>query len=256
MIDVQTYNRLPILKESEVGYGILVENDAGFISSTLDLNEELVREMQANITDYSKPIYVYATLQKYDVENRNGRVYPREILEREVGRYQKIIDMNASFHELDHPESSIVSLTKGSPHRVVEMFWRDNVLIGKLEILVSRGFRDHGGLYCGGDMVAHYLSYGMTLGVSSRGVGTLKTIGGKKMVQPDFELICFDVVSSPSTPGSYIYQNIEDFSKYDEKLVKSVQQQSPMGTGNTKDERKDAMMARLNHFLSGGNNRF
>jgi hypothetical protein len=237
---------LKILTEQEVGYGILVENDAGSISPTFELNSNLLREMKEGLIDYTKPIIVYATLQKYDVENRNGRVYPEDILRREVDRYQKVIDMNASYHELDHPESSVVSLTKGSPHRVIRMFWQGNVLIGELEILVSRGFREHGGLYCGGDMVAHYLSYGMTLGVSSRGVGTLKTVSGKKLVQPDFELICFDVVSSPSTPGSYIYRNLEDFSKYDEKIIpkQNVPNQS---TGNPKED----MMNRLNYFLHG-----
>lgn len=148
--------------------------------------------------------------------------------------------------------SSVVSLTKGSPHRIVEMFWKGNVLIGKLEILVSRGYREHGGLYCGGDMMAHYLSYGMTLGISSRGVGTLKTINGRKMVQPDFELICFDVVSSPSTLGSYIYKDLADFSKYDENPTSStssiIKPASIMQ--NSKDVRKDAMMNRLNQFLT------
>jgi hypothetical protein len=254
-MDLQVYNKLPILTESQVGYGILLEHDAGLISPTFDLNVGIIKEMQEHLTDYSQPIYVYATLQKYDSENRNGRIYPKDILFREVERYQKIIDMNASFHELDHPESSVVSLTKGSPHRVVEMFWKGNVLIGKLEILVSRGWRDHGGLYCGGDMVAHYLSYGMTLGVSSRGVGTLKTVNGRKMVQPDFELICFDVVSSPSTPGSYIYKDLNDFAKYDEKLVKSVNQmasQAPHNPQESRDDRKAAMMSRLNQFLAAG----
>lgn len=251
-MDTQTYKKLKILSESEIGYGILLEGDAGLISPTFDLNAGIIKEMKDNLTDYSQPIYVYSTLQKYDVENRNGRIYTEEILRREVERYQKIIDMNASFHELDHPESSVVSLTKGSPHRIVEMFWQGNVLIGKLEILVSRGYREHGGLYCGGDMVALYLSYGMTLGVSSRGVGTLKTVNGKKMVQPDFELICFDVVSSPSTPGSYIYRDLKDFSKYDEKLVKSINQMAVQPPQNTRDVRKAEMMDRLNQFLSVG----
>jgi hypothetical protein len=142
--------------------------------------------------------------------------------------------------------SSVVSLTKGSPYRILELFWQGNVLIGKLEVLVSRGFREHGGLYCGGDMVAHYLSYGMTMGTSSRGVGTLKTVNGKKMVQPDFELICFDTVSSPSTPGSYIYKNLEDFAKYDEKVIEKP---NVMGF-NTGSDKKDELMNRLNHFLN------
>jgi len=66
--------------------------------------------------------------------------------------------------------------------------------------------------------LAHYLSYGMTVGISSRGIGTLKKVGGQNMVQDDFELICWDAVSSPSTPGSYLYKDMNDFKKYDEVL--------------------------------------
>lgn len=252
-MDSQPLNEhLKILTESQVGFGILVESDAGSISPSFELNTPILREMKEGLVDYTKPIIVYATLQKYDIENRNGRIYPEDILRREVDKYQKIIDMNASFHELDHPESSVVSLTKGSPHRVLKMFWQGNVLIGELEILVSRGYREHGGLYCGGDMVAHYFSYGMTLGVSSRGVGTLKKANGKKIVQPDFELICFDVVSSPSTPGSYIYNKLEDFAKYDEKTVQSSQ---PNMQKNPKDARQEDLMNRLNFFLNPQNKR-
>jgi len=250
MPNEKNLNRLQILTEQQVGYGILLENDAGTISPLDELNVPLLQEMKENMLDVNKPIYVYATLQKYDVENRNGRIYPEDILRREVEKYQKIIDMNASYHELDHPESSVVSLTKGSPHRVVEMMWKGNLLIGKLEILVSRGYREYGGLYCGGDMVAHYLSYGMTLGISSRGVGTLKTVNGQKMVQDDFEIICFDAVSSPSTPGSYLYQNLDDFNKYDEKLDKPINVSTkPRSANDTREERKAAMMGRLDQFL-------
>ena len=83
----------------------------------------------------------------------------------------------------------------------------------------------------------------MTLGISSRGVGSLKKINGKNIVQNDFELICWDVVSSPSTPGSYIYKDINDFSKYDEATPES----EPMiSTGGKKEE----LMSKLSKFLS------
>jgi hypothetical protein len=238
--------RLKILTENQIGYGILVEHDAGSISPSFELNANILREMKEGLVDYTQPMIVYATLQKYGVTNRNGRVYSEDILRREVEKYQKVIDMNASYHELDHPDSSVVSLTKGSPHRVLEMFWQGNVLIGKLEILVSRGYREHGGLYCGGDMVSHYFSYGMTLGVSSRGVGTLKKAGNQKIVQPDFELICFDVVSSPSTPGSYIYNKLEDFAKYDEKITTPS---APEPQKSSREVRQEDLMNRLNFFL-------
>lgn len=114
--------------------------------------------------------------------------------------------------------SSTISLKGGSPYRIVELIWEGNALIGKLEILVSAGYRKSGIISCNGDLLAHYLSYGMTVGISSRGVGTLKKVGGQNVVQDDFELICWDAVSSPSTPGSYLYLNLKDFKKYDEVL--------------------------------------
>lgn len=209
LLEINKDNRTDILS-------ILVENDAGYISS--ERNEGLIREMNEHKLDFTQPIYVYATLQKYGTENRNGRVYPEVILKREANRYQEIINRNSSFHELDHPESSVISLKGGSPHRIVEIWWEGNTLIGKLEILISRGYRESGIISCDGDLVAHYLSYGMTLGISSRGIGSLKKINGQNVVQDDFELICWDIVSSPSTPGSYLYNEPEERLKYDEKL--------------------------------------
>lgn len=209
LLEINKDNRTDILS-------ILVENDAGYISS--ERNEGLIREMNEHKLDFTQPIYVYATLQKYGTENRNGRVYPEVILKREANRYQEIINRNSSFHELDHPESSVISLKGGSPHRIVEIWWEGNTLIGKLEILISRGYRESGIISCDGDLVAHYLSYGMTLGISSRGIGSLKKVNGQNVVQDDFELICWDIVSSPSTPGSYLYKEPEERLKYDEKL--------------------------------------
>ena len=235
---------LKILKEGEEGFGIMLESDAGFISK--EFTNKFITEGTINETlDLSKPIYYYATLQKYGVENRNGRVYPEDILRREVQRYQEVINRNSSFHEMDHPDSSTISLKGGSPYRIVELFWHGNALIGKLEILVSPGYRKAGIISCNGDLLAHYLSYGMTVGISSRGIGTLKKVGGKNMVQDDFELICWDAVSSPSTPGSYLYQDVNDFKKYDEVLP-TAKDEIEEANANTTDD----FMKRLQSFLS------
>lgn len=234
---------LRILKENEEGFGIILDKDAGFIDTKINekfLNEAVVR---GNI-DVTQPIIYYATLQKYGVENRNGRIYPEDILKREVERYRDVIGRNASFHELDHPSESVVSLKGGSPHRILDLFWEGNALIGKLEILVSEGYRKNGGIYCNGDLVALYLSYGMTLGISSRGVGSLKKVNGKNLVQDDFELICWDIVSSPSTPGSYLYKDVNDFSKFDEKIEYTNNQDV-----NYSKDNKDEFMNRLKSFL-------
>lgn len=226
---------LKVLKENEEGFGIIIDKNSGFISK--DFKSNLSESI--NTTNSPQPLYYYATLQKYGVENRNGRIYPEDILKREVEKYREVISRNASFHEVDHPDESVISLKGGSPYRIVDMFWEGNVLIGKLEILISEGYRKSGIISCNGDLIAHYLSYGMTVGVSSRGVGSVKKVNGKNIVQDDFELICWDAVSSPSTPGSYIYKDLNDFEKYDESLPV----EEPVG------DKRDELMNKLNYFL-------
>lgn len=194
-------------------YGILVEHD-GYIAPS---NQSLHEDVQREIEDDGSYI-VYATLQKADTPNRNGRIYPKDILERENQRYQQVIKDNASFHQLDHPDDSVVELKGGSPHRVLETWWDGKYLFGKLEILTSPGYRKYGIASVHGDIMAMYLfEYNMTLGVSSRGIGSLKEEGKYNKVQNDFELICWDVVSSPSTPGSYIYKEKEAYKTYDKE---------------------------------------
>jgi hypothetical protein len=123
---------IKILKENEEGFGIIIDHDAGSI--TKDINNRLNESIIKGGLDLTKPIIYYATLQKYGVENRNGRIYPEDILKREVERYRDVIRRNASFHELDHPQESVISLKGGSPHRILDMFWEGNAVIGKLEI--------------------------------------------------------------------------------------------------------------------------
>jgi hypothetical protein len=126
------------------------------------------------------------------------------LLKRKEQNYLKLIKEKRALGEADHPESSIVAVSRIS-HNVVDLWWEGNVLMGKLEIIMSPGFVNQGIISCEGDRVANYLRKGLKIGVSSRGVGSLEKEGGKNMVQDDFELICWDIVTSPSTPGSWIY---------------------------------------------------
>ncbi len=233
---------LRILKENEEGYGIIINEYSGSISTELNKRLKEGHEIQ----EANAPMYYYATLQKYGIENRNGRIYPENILRREIEKYMAIIRKNASFHELDHPSESIISLKGGSPYRIIDIFWEGNASIGKLELLISPAYRRSGIICCDGDMLAHYLSYGMTIGISSRGVGSLKKINGKNIVQDDYELICFDAVSSPSTTGSYIYKNPEDFSKYDEADINDA---PDIAQSNNQDRRQDEFLSKLTSFL-------
>ena len=204
-----------ILGPHEIGKGILIEEDAGYLSPLDKLNESILREAQER--DYKKPFEFYAVLQKYNTPNRNGRFYPENILKREAEKYRKTIQKGLSTSELNHPESSLNDLDRVS-HLITDIWWEGNVLMGKLKLLTSPGFHESGIVSTKGDIAANLMRQGVTMGVSSRGVGSLKKIGERNEVQDDFELICFDLVSSPSTPGAYLFPNAEDRMKYEENL--------------------------------------
>jgi len=208
-------NSLRILESNEIGHGILIEADAGWINPKDQLNVNLIQENKK--LDYKNPFEFYAVLQKHDVPNRNGRTYPEKILKREAERYKQIIEKGLSTSELNHPESSLIDLDRVA-HLITEIWWDGNILMGKLLLLTSPGFHERGIVSTKGDVAANLMRQGVSLGISSRGVGSLKKVGEKNEVQDDFELICFDLVSSPSTPGAYLFSNKEDRHKYDEKL--------------------------------------
>jgi hypothetical protein len=226
---------MKIIKPNETGTrGILVEYDAGYISPNLShkgttnsdlIKEHLLKEFKSgtNIAaDGSLPekVYVYAVLQKWGIENKNGRVYPKEILERENKRYQEYIKMGTSLGELNHPESSIIDADRVS-HRITETWWEVRTLMGKLEIDTTPGYHKLGIISSVGDKVVNMIRKGWTVGISSRGVGSLKQEGGKNLVQDDFELICWDIVTSPSTPGSWISTDAGDLKTFTESVDKS-----------------------------------
>lgn len=207
---------MKILGPSDTGKGILVEWDAGIINPNEPRNQSMIKESYGQL-EHSKPFEFYATLQKWGVPNRNGRVYPEKILRRESEKYQDAIKRGMSISELNHPESSLIDLDRVS-HLITEMWWEGNVLMGKIKLLTTPGFHERGIVSSKGDVAANMMRQGVTMGVSSRGVGSLVKKGDQNEVQDDFELICFDLVSSPSTPGAYLYLNKEDRPKYEEKL--------------------------------------
>tara|TARA_A200000159_G_scaffold90790_3_gene84289 strand:- start:576 stop:1196 length:621 start_codon:yes stop_codon:yes gene_type:complete len=132
-------------------------------------------------------------LQKSDTLNQNGRVYPRVILEREVRNYQKFIAENRALGECDHPDSSVVEL-KNASHIIREAYMDGDVCYGIVELLNTPS----------GKILQSLVESGVTLGISSRGVGSTKRKGDVDVVQDDFQLICWDFVSEPSTPGAFM----------------------------------------------------
>jgi hypothetical protein len=241
---------MKILAPNEVGKGILIEYDAGYVSPTEKHNLEFLSESK-NFLDYSKPFEFYAVLQKYNTPNRNGRIYPEKILKRESENYKKMIQKGTALSELNHPESSLIDLDRVS-HLITDVWWEGNILMGKLKLLTSPGFHERGIISCKGDMAANYLRQGVTLGISSRGVGSLAKKGDQNEVQDDFELICFDLVSSPSTPGAYLFLNAEDRNKYEENLEEEKQiKQSRVTDMETSQTNKSIdLMKRLDSFLN------
>ena len=144
--------------------------------------------------DTSGRTLVKGILQRSGAENQNGRVYPKNILEREVTKYQQLIKERRALGELDHPDSSVINL-KNVSHNVREVHWEGNDVVGTVEILPTPS----------GNILKELLRAGILLGISSRGMGSVSNIGeGKVEVGEDFELIGWDFVSNPSTHGAFM----------------------------------------------------
>jgi hypothetical protein len=238
---------LKILGPRDSGKGILVEYDAGYIDPNERRNLSMIRENR-DMLDHSKPFEFYAVLQKYNTPNRNGRIYPEKILKREADNYKKMIQKGTALSELNHPESSLIDLDRVS-HAITDIWWEGPVLLGKIKLLTSPGFHERGIVSTKGDLAANYLRQGVTLGISSRGVGSLKKVGEQNEVQDDFELICFDLVSSPSTPGAYLFREPNDRFQFEENLDEEKKMQAERHVGEMGANSLD-LMNRLSDYLS------
>tara|TARA_Y100001958_G_C21212819_1_gene538399 strand:- start:777 stop:1394 length:618 start_codon:yes stop_codon:yes gene_type:complete len=149
-------------------------------------------------------VIMKGVLQKADTLNQNGRVYPLPILEREIRNYQKFIKENRALGECDHPDSSVVEL-KNASHIIREAYMEGDICYGTVELLDTPA----------GKILQSLVESGVTLGISSRGVGSTKTEGDYQVVQDDFQLICWDFVSEPSTPGAFMMKEGVEISRSD-----------------------------------------
>ena len=194
---------LEIIKEGKTGHGILIEND-GFMYLKNTKENKMIRESIENGEwNIPHPFIVDAVFQKFGIKNANGRIYPEEVLKKQVEIYQQKIDERRALGELNHPAESTIDLDRIAIN-IIELHWEGRTLVGKLEINTSYGFRKYGIVSTRGDQMANLLLNGYKIGVSSRGVGSVEQKLGQYIVGDDFELICWDVVSDPSTPGAYI----------------------------------------------------
>lgn len=174
------------------------------------------------VIDENGNYFIYALLQKCDAENKNGRIYPRHVLEREVDNYMEMAkNTRNAIGECDHPEESVIML-KNSCHRIVECWWEGDELFGKVELLVSRPYKENGSLQNDADRIAMLIEdYDVVIGISSRGVGSLNQRNGKNIVDDDYELICWDLVHTPSTFNAYAFGEGEK-PKYENKTTEKT----------------------------------
>jgi len=151
-------------------------------------------KINESLKENNGKLVVKGVLQRADAKNQNGRVYPKEILTREANNYnENFIKQSRAMGELDHPDSSVVNLQNVS-HNVLEMHWRGNDLLGTVEVLSTPA----------GNILKELFKSGIKLGISSRGLGSIKQESSGDEVQGDFELIAFDFVSNPSTHGAFL----------------------------------------------------
>lgn len=228
---------IKLLKAGKTGFGLMIESDAGYIAPNDIRNQPFITEvkkLENGSVIMVEPLKLFVILQKYGVVNRNGRIYPENLLRKQAEAYQELINNRSAIGESDHPESSIISNDRVS-HEITKIWWEGKTLVGEIEILMSPGFIKQGIISCEGDRVANMLRRGIRVGVSSRGVGSLQEIDGKHIVQDDFELICWDIVTSPSTPGAYMFNNTQEASPF----VESAKKNKPL------------LVDKLNKFLLG-----
>ena len=158
------------------------------------------KQIDESIKENSGRLIVKGVLQRAESKNQNGRVYPRDVLLKEVSKYlENQVTERRALGELDHPDSSVVNLNNAS-HNVIEMHWDGDDLLGTVEVLSTPS----------GNVLKELFRSGIKLGISSRGLGSVEPVNeadgedGTVEVQPDFELIAFDFVSNPSTHGAFM----------------------------------------------------
>jgi len=142
----------------------------------------------------SGTLYLSGVMQKANTPNGNGRVYPGPVLKREIQNYKKLVKERRALGELDHPEDSVINL-KNASHMVTDIWWDGDSVMGKVKVLDTPS----------GQILRNLVQSGVSLGISSRGLGSVhESNNGQAVVEDDFQLICFDFVSEPSTPGAYM----------------------------------------------------
>ena len=159
----------------------------------LDYSDDLLNEEERAGNRDGTHLILAGKIQMCNEQNGNGRVYPQGVLEREIKNYGKLVKERRSLGELDHPDESVINL-KNASHLITQVWWEGNSVMGKLKILDTPA----------GQIAKQLVGGGVQLGISSRGLGSTHQQGGVTMVGDDFQLLCFDLVSEPSTTGAFL----------------------------------------------------
>jgi hypothetical protein len=177
--------------------------DKGLLIETISFQPKALKLSEAKGSS-GLPL-VEGTLATAEIKNGNGRYYSRKIWDREIDKYMDSVKNNRAVGELDHPESTVINL-KNVCHNIKDIWWDGNNIMGKIEILPTPS----------GNILQALINSGITVGVSSRGMGSVRQMGETLEVQDDFELLCWDFVSTPSNPGSWmmpLYESLDKTSK-------------------------------------------
>lgn len=177
--------------------------------ASFDYDEANAKEQQPDVSNGTKPLVLKGILQRADTLNQNGRVYPRHILEREVRNYEKLIREKRAFGELDHADTAIVNM-KNISHMIKNIWIEEGVVSGEVEILDTPG----------GSIIKAIVKAGGKPGISSRALGSLQKENNVLVVQEDLQIICWDFVSEPSTPGAFMLAEAKKIT--DPKELRSV----------------------------------
>jgi hypothetical protein len=155
--------------------------------------DDLLTEEEKRMVREDNAMFLTGIMQRANHLNGNGRVYSRPILEREVENYGKLVRERRALGELDHPDSAVINLSNAA-HLVTEVWWDSDSVMGKVQILNTPS----------GQILRSLVESGVKLGISSRGMGSVHESDGQTIVEDDFQLICFDFVSEPSTTGAFM----------------------------------------------------
>ena len=207
-------SQLNEVKKDKTGTGLLIEND-GHIIPPKDTISQIKEDIETG-HKFVMPddFIVSAVFQKYGIKNANGRIYPENVLKTQVEKYiQERVMTGCAIGALDHPQSSSLS-GHDVAMNILNLEWQGRTLVGEMQLHLSPGYKRYGICSTSGDLVANMLLDNILIGVSSRGVGSVKNQGGVLIVDDDYDIICWDVVMEPSTNQAFIKLNRADLQPF------------------------------------------